>query len=125
MKKAPAPSVAVIADAIRRHRLIDYWPSELDRLQKTRLKRECDCGWTSPERDCTWTDHPTHLAEMIDATLGGLTRESINKPEFRETGVMLPNPMIGDLDLIPERRLYFIPSVRWVSGWTPEERSEK
>ncbi len=58
-----------------------------------------------------------HVTPEIDKALGGLTRETLNKPEFRDTGEMVRSPFIVGPELVPERRLHFIPSERWVTDW--------
>lgn len=108
----PEPSaVLVVADTLRTHRLVQY---------RDLHAPHCACGWTSPERDCTWTDHPEHVAAAVVDALGGLTRDTASIPEWFNTGEMIPNPMVAGPDMVPERGLRFIPSARWVSGWVRE-----
>lgn len=83
------------------------------RMARAALDALTAAGWVvvklpEPERDCTWTDHPEHVAEMVDAALGGLMRQE------REIDYGL-----GVLGVEKRKQ------VRWVTGWTPEERSER
>lgn len=73
----------------------------------------CTCGWSGPGEQV----HEAHQAAEIDKALGGLTRETVDKPEFRETGEMVRSPLIDGPEFVPEKRLHFIPSERWVTDW--------
>lgn len=75
----------VIAEVIRSHR-----PSML-----RCYPMKCRCG-------SEYTDFHVHLAEMVDAALGGLTRETNTR-----TGIPGVNP-----DDLPNKS-------RWVTDWTP------
>ena len=39
----------------------------------------CECGWRSDEPDCTWTDHPEHVADAVISELG-LTEFRVDHP---------------------------------------------
>lgn len=39
---------------------------------------QCECGWKSPEKYATWTDHPEHVA---DAVIRELDRDYILVPK--------------------------------------------
>lgn len=47
-----------IAAVHQQHRLFS-------RMVGRKIDKQCLCGWRSPERDCTWTDHPDHLADVL------------------------------------------------------------
>lgn len=115
-------AVAVIADVLTEHYPAFDDRGHINGTVPGNGAWDCWCGLVI---DTTQAECVAHVAEMVDAALGGLTREAINRPEFRDTGEMVPNKMVVGPDLIPARRLHFVPSVRWVSGWTPEERSEE
>lgn len=83
----------VIADVASRHQLVKH----------DRRAWWCACGADCLNTEFGWSEH---LAEMVDAALGGL------RTQEREIDYGL-----GILGV--ERRK----QVRWVSGWTPEERS--
>ena len=52
-----------IAAVHQQHRLFS-------RMVGRKIDKQCLCGWRSPERDCTWTDHPDHLADVLIRELG-------------------------------------------------------
>lgn len=60
-----------------------------------------------------------HQARAALAALGEISLEKADVPEWYETGEMVPNQMILGPDMVPERKLRFIPSRRWVSSWMP------
>lgn len=67
------------------------------------------------------------VAEQVAEALQ-LTEEAAEIPTWSDTDEMVPNPMVQGPDMVPKRRLDFIPSRRWVSPWTavenqPEETS--
>ncbi|WP_131813765.1 hypothetical protein [Mycolicibacter kumamotonensis] len=98
-------AVAVIAGVLRAHQ----WRKYEDR---------CRC-----DDPCTYDEHPPHVAEMVDAALGGLARQYTPwgvVREFRALDEARANRLSG-VNPLHEHRI----SSRWVSGWTPEERSEK
>ena len=39
---------------------------------------QCECGWKSPEKYATWTDHPEHVADAVIRELE-LHREDMNE----------------------------------------------
>ena len=46
---------------------------------------QCECGWKSPEKYATWTDHPEHVADAVIAALPELTPESAWRASMNET----------------------------------------
>lgn len=55
-----------LAEVIRQHRLVTYLDKSSGSLWigswPTRYR--CECGWVSPEADCTRTDHPEHVQDV-------------------------------------------------------------
>ncbi len=51
-----------IAAEQREHRLVT-------RMVGRKTEKSCLCGWRSPERDRTCTDHPEHVADAVIAEL--------------------------------------------------------
>ena len=51
---------ARIAAVQREHRLTSFGANYV----------QCECGWKSPEKYATWTDHPEHVADAVIAELG-------------------------------------------------------
>lgn len=47
-----------IAAVQREHRLVT-------RMIGRKAEKSCLCGWRSPEWDCTFTDHPEHVADAV------------------------------------------------------------
>ena len=103
----------VIANVIRTHRIIRCSVTDPDTSQQWGMCDGCDFrSEPVPIKGVVWDVlaqdiSAVHLAEMVDASLGGL------RTQEREIDYGL-----GILGV--ERRK----QVRWVSGWTPEERSE-
>ena len=44
-----------IAAVQREHRLTSFGANYV----------QCECGWKSPEKYATWTDHPVHVADAV------------------------------------------------------------
>ena len=49
-----------IAAVQREHRLTSFGANYV----------QCECGWKSPEKYATWTDHPEHVADAVIRELG-------------------------------------------------------
>lgn len=59
---------------------------------------QCECGWKSPEKYATWTDHPEHVADAV-----------IRELELREE-LRYPNRLPHYTFMPPQR-------TRYVTGW--------
>lgn len=107
---------AVIADVIRAHRIIRCSVTDLDTSQQWGMCDGCDFkSEPVPIKGVVWDVlvqdiSAVHLAEMVDAALGGLTREisqATRNCSYPGGGGPCEGKHHG----------------RWVTDWTPEERS--
>ena len=65
------PSWSPLADDLRTRIAAVHQQHRLfSRMVGRKIDKQCLCGWRSPERDCTWTDHPDHLADVLIRELG-------------------------------------------------------
>jgi hypothetical protein len=78
----------------------------------------CICGFSFPDYDDTGAWWAAHVAEGVEAELG-LTEECAEIPTWSDTDEMVPNRMVQGPDMVPKRRMDFVPSRRWVSPWEP------
>lgn len=108
----------VVASVLRKHLPAGGHVDHMTGVVSVRCKA---CQVWIPDSSEHHGGFKAHVAAAVVAALGGLTRETRDRPEWFETGVMVQNRMIGGPDMVPERGLRFIPYSRWVSGWTPQE----
>lgn len=96
-------AVAVIADVLTEHYPAFDDRGHINGTVPGNGAWDCGCGLVigTTQAECV-----AHVAEMVDAALGGLTRQTV------ESSAALSGE--------PTRYVH-----RWVAAWTPEERSEK
>lgn len=120
-------AVAVIADMIRAHQIERRSVSSPDESHQWGRCTGCDFESPSvPIRGVNWEQlageiATEHQAEMVDAALGGLSREVIHY-----SGYEAASGSGCEISTYTKKRTVYRWFSKWTAeGWTPEERSEK